>query len=223
MTTFESEASIEEKLIHQLVEGESQWTFRGDIHTFDDLWNNFRKILIQNNKEIFDEHPLTDSEFQQVQNQLRFPTFYDAAQWLMGENGIVRVSIQREDAELGTVYPVVFKRADVAGGSSVYEVVHQIEFDRQEKMNRDRRGDVTLLINGLPMIQIELKNRSHPYREASIRLRSTSRKGLSATFTRRSRCSSSPMPPIRAILPRPAKATSMKSSCRHGSMRITSQ
>ena len=35
MTTFESEASIEEKLIHQLVEGESQWTFRGDIHTFD--------------------------------------------------------------------------------------------------------------------------------------------------------------------------------------------
>ena len=33
-------------------------------------------------------------------------------------------------------------------------------------MNRDRRGDVTLLINGLPMIQIELKNRSHPYREA---------------------------------------------------------
>ena len=166
MTTFESEASIEEKLIQQLVEGESQWTFRGDIHTFDDLWNNFRKILIQNNKEIFDEHPLTDSEFQQVQNQIRFPTFYDAAKWLMRENGIVRVTIQREDAELGKVYPVVFKRADVAGGSSVYEVVHQIEFDRQEKMNRDRRGDVTLLINGLPMIQIELKNRSHPYREA---------------------------------------------------------
>lgn len=80
MTTFESEASIEEKLIQQLVEGKSQWTFRGDIHTFDDLWNNFRKILIQNNKEIFDEHPLTDSEFQQVQNHLRFPTFYDAAQ-----------------------------------------------------------------------------------------------------------------------------------------------
>ena len=119
MTSFESEASIEDKLIKQLVEGESQWTFRGDIHTFDDLWNNFRKILIQNNKEIFDEHPLTDSEFQQVQNQIRFPTFYDAAKWLMGENGIVRVTIQREDAEQRKAYPVVFKRADVAGGYSV--------------------------------------------------------------------------------------------------------
>lgn len=178
MTTFESEASIEEKLIQQLVEGESQWTFRGDIHTFDDLWNNFRKILIQNNKEIFDEHPLTDSEFQQVQNQIRFPTFYDAAKWLMGENGIVRVTIQREDAELGKVYPVVFKRADVAGGSSVYEVVHQIEFDRQEKMNRDRRGDVTLLINGLPMIQIELKNRSHPYMEAFHQIKKYLKEGV---------------------------------------------
>lgn len=178
MTTFESEASIEDKLIKQLVEGESQWTFRGDIHTFDDLWNNFRKILIQNNKEIFDEHPLTDSEFQQVQNQIRFPTFYDAAKWLMGENGIVRVTIQREDAELGKVYPVVFKRADVAGGSSVYEVVHQIEFDRQEKMNRDRRGDVTLLINGLPMIQIELKNRSHPYMEAFHQIKKYLKEGV---------------------------------------------
>ncbi len=71
--------------------------------------------------------------------------------------------IQREDASLGRVYPVVFKRADIAGGSSVYEVVHQIRFLRKETMNRNRRGDVTLLINGLPMIHIELKNRSHPY------------------------------------------------------------
>ncbi|MBS6256012.1 type I restriction endonuclease subunit R [Megasphaera massiliensis] len=163
MTSFESEASIEEKLIRQLTEGKSQWTFRDDIRSFDDLWDNFRRILVQNNKEIFDAHPLTDNEFLQVQNQLRFTSFYDAAVWLIGENGVVRVMIQREDASLGRVYPVVFKRADIAGGSSVYEVVHQIRFLRKEAMNRDRRGDVTLLINGLPMIHIELKNRSHPY------------------------------------------------------------
>lgn len=166
MASFESELSIENQLIHQLTKEKSQWTLREDIHTFQDLWNNFRGILVRNNKELFDEHPLTDNEFLQVQNQLRFPTFYDGAKWMLGENGIARVSIQREDASLGTVQPVVFKRVDIAGGSSVYEVVHQIEFERKEKMNRDRRGDVTLLINGLPMIHIELKNRSHPYREA---------------------------------------------------------
>lgn len=178
MTSFESEESIENKLIAQLSEGESQWTFRKDIRTFDDLWANFRNILIQNNKEIFDEHPLTDLEFQQVQNQLRFPTFYDAARWLIGENGVVRVHIQREDASLGTVYPVVFKRADIAGGSSVYEVVHQLSFDRRDAMNRDRRGDVTLLINGLPMIHIELKNRSHPYMEAFNQIKKYLKEGV---------------------------------------------
>lgn len=166
MTGFESELSIENHLIHQLTEEKSQWTLREDIHTFQDLWANFRRILVLNNKELFDAHPLTDNEFLQVQNQLRFPTFYDGAKWMLGENGIARVTIQREDASLGTIHPVVFKRVDIAGGSSVYEVVHQIEFERKEHMNRDRRGDVTLLINGLPMIHIELKNRSHPYKEA---------------------------------------------------------
>lgn len=102
MTSFESEASIEEKLIRQLTEGKSQWTFRDDIRSFDDLWDNFRRILVQNNKEIFDAHPLTDNEFLQVQNQLRFTSFYDAAVWLIGENGVVRVMIQREDASLGS-------------------------------------------------------------------------------------------------------------------------
>jgi type I restriction enzyme R subunit len=174
----EPEYSIEARLIKQLIEGESQWTFREDIRTFQDLWDNFRRILVQNNKDIFDEHPLTDYEFLQVQNQLRFSTFYDAAKWLMGENGVASIDILREDAKLGTVHPVVFRRADVAGGSSVYEVVHQIEFDRKEKMNRDRRGDVTLLINGLPMIHIELKSRSHPYMEAFNQIKKYLKEGI---------------------------------------------
>ncbi len=175
---MEPEASIENHLIKQLIKGESQWTFRDDLRTFQDLWNNFRHILVQNNKDIFGEHPLTDNEFLQVQNQLRFSSFYDAAQWLMGENGVARVEIQREDASLGTIHPMVFKRVDIAGGSSVYEVVHQIQFPRKEAMDRNRRGDVTLLINGLPMIHIELKNRAHPYMEAFNQIKKYLKEGV---------------------------------------------
>lgn len=178
MTAFEPELNIEEHLIQQLTEKQSQWTLRDDIRTMEDLWENFRRILVLNNKELFDEHPLTDLEFLQIQDQLRFPIFYDAAKWLMGENGIARLRVQREDAALGTVYPVVFKRVDIAGGSSVYEVVHQIEFPRKEQMNRDRRGDVTLLINGLPMIHIELKNRHHPYKEAFNQIKKYLKEGV---------------------------------------------
>lgn len=175
---FEAEAVIEDKLIQQLVHGESQWTLREDLKTVDDLWQNFKDILVRHNKELFDQHPLTDEEFKQVQNQLKFSSFYDAAKWLTGENGIARVSIVREDASLGTVRPIVFKRSDVAGGSSVYEVVHQIKFDKKEEGNRNRRSDVTLLINGLPMIHIELKNRNHSYMEAFYQIQKYMKEGV---------------------------------------------
>ena len=55
----------------------------------------------------------------------------------------------------------------IAGGSSVYEVINQysaLKTDDDSKLPaRDRRFDVTLLINGLPMIHIELKNKQHSY------------------------------------------------------------
>lgn len=178
MINFEGELHIEDSLIKQLTEEKSQWTLKKDIHTVEDLWNNFRDILVRHNKEIFDQNPLTDNEFKQVQNQLRFPTSYDAAKWLMGENGIARVKIVREDASLGVVRPVVFKRADIAGGSTVYQVVHQIQVEKLSKIYPNRRGDVTLLMNGLPMIHIELKNRNHPYMDAFRQIKKYLKEGV---------------------------------------------
>lgn len=47
----ELEAVIEEQLIEQLCHGVSQWTYRPDIRTEEQLWDNFKYILTQNNKE----------------------------------------------------------------------------------------------------------------------------------------------------------------------------
>ena len=82
----ELEQTIEEKLIKQLTEGKSQWTYRPDLNDENKLWENIRQILERGNKEQLDGQPLTDKEFEQVKNQLSFPTFYDAAKWLAGEN-----------------------------------------------------------------------------------------------------------------------------------------
>ena len=62
----ELEKVIEDKLIEQLVFGESQWTYREDLKTEEDLWQNFRYILEQNNKARLDGQPLSDAEFEQV-------------------------------------------------------------------------------------------------------------------------------------------------------------
>lgn len=163
---FSSEAELEQNLIKQLISGKSQWTYRDDLHTEDDLWKNFREKLEYNNKDVLNGVLLTEQEFQQVKNQLHFSNFYEAAKWLAGENGIAKVQVQREDATLGTIRLKVINRADIAGGMSSYEVINQFESDKRSSSDRNRRFDVTLLINGLPMIHIELKNRRHPFMEA---------------------------------------------------------
>lgn len=163
---FDDELKLEKDLINQLVTDKGQWTYEPSIKTHEDLWNNFRRILETNNKSVLADYPLTDSEFRQIQNAMTFSSFYEAGKFLVGENGIAKVSVQREDASLGTVRLVVFKREDVAGGSSVYQVINQFVAPKTMGLDRDARFDVTLLINGIPLIQIELKKRSVSHMDA---------------------------------------------------------
>ena len=160
----ELESVIEKKLIEQLIYGDSQWTYREDLKTEEDLWANFKYILEQNNKDRLNGERLSDAEFEQVKNQLQFSSFYKAGEWLVGENGKVQVHVQRDMERL---HLVVMNHEHIAGGSSVYEVINQYNaLKTDENSNaamRDRRFDVTLMINGLPMIHIELKNKQHSY------------------------------------------------------------
>ncbi len=160
----ELESVIEQKLIEQLVYGDSQWVYRKDLKTEQDLWANFKYILEQNNKERLNGKNLSDAEFEQVKNQLQFSSFYKAGEWLVGENGKVQVHVQRDTERL---HLVVMNHEHIAGGSSVYEVINQysaLQTDEDHAQPaRDRRFDVTLMINGLPMIHIELKNKQHSY------------------------------------------------------------
>jgi len=164
ITMPELEAIIEQKLIEQLVYGDSQWTYREDLKTEEDLWANFKYILEQNNKDRLNGENLSDSEFEQVKNQLQFSSFYKAGEWLVGENGKAMVHVQRDTERL---HLVVMNHEHIAGGSSVYEVINQYSALRTDENSsapaRDRRFDVTLMINGLPMIHIELKNKQHSY------------------------------------------------------------
>lgn len=163
---MEQENVLEQNLIDQLTHGESQWTLRDDIKNEDDLWNNFFEILSRSNKDVLKDAPLTDNEKAIIKSKIIHPTFYKSAEWLAGVNGEVRLQIQRDNTKLGTADFVVINNNNIAGGNSVYEVVHQIQFHKRREVDRNRRGDVTLLINGLPMIHIELKNRTHSPKEA---------------------------------------------------------
>lgn len=169
------ELEFERDLINQLTKGESQWVYRPDLNSEEKLWNNFFEKLEENNVRVLADHPLTHSEKNQIKNQLNFVNFYEAAKWIAGENGIAKVQVQREDAGLGTIRLEVLWRNNVAGGKSSYEVVHQVMTGGEGI--RQRRGDVSLLINGLPLIQIELKSRSHTYMDAFRQISKCDREG----------------------------------------------
>lgn len=175
---YRSEESFEIQLIEQLTQGDSQWSFRKDLNNEQKLWDNFFEKLEQNNVPELDGHPLTSQEKQQIKNQLNFTSYYSGAQWLVGENGIAKVEVRREDASLGTIRLSVIWRDNIAGGKSSYEVVRQVQRDKKMRLDRDRRFDVTLLINGLPMIQIELKNRQHAFMDAFRQIKKYDREGM---------------------------------------------
>ncbi|UOY88119.1 type I restriction endonuclease subunit R [Bacillus glycinifermentans] len=153
------EAQVERRLIEVLGEGHNQWNYRPDLKSEEDLWQNLRQKITQNNLSEIGEHPITDKEFDTIKTELlsKTQTPFDAAKWLKGENGIARITIEREDVSLGSMSLVLYSNQDIGGGISTYEVVHQIAKQKANLDGRDRRFDVTLLINGLPIVQIELK------------------------------------------------------------------
>ncbi|MGL5041676.1 MAG: type I restriction endonuclease subunit R [Culicoidibacterales bacterium] len=158
-TEYNNEAKIEARLIEVLGEGHNQWTYRSDIKSEQGLWDNLRQKINQNNLSELGEELLTDLEFERVKTTLLTHTSspYEAAKWLKGESGIAKISIEREDNSHGKISLTLYSNKDIGGGRSTYEVVNQIAKQRGQEMGRDRRFDVTLLINGLPIVQIELK------------------------------------------------------------------
>ncbi|PPA83593.1 deoxyribonuclease [Brevibacillus laterosporus] len=153
------EAEVERRLIEVLGDGHNQWNYRPDLTSEEDLWKNLRQKITQNNLSEIGDHPISDKEFDTIKTELlsKIKTPFDAARWLKGENGIARISIEREDVSLGSMSLVLYSNQDIGGGISTYEVVHQIAKQKANVDDRDRRFDVTLLINGLPIVQIELK------------------------------------------------------------------
>ena len=140
------------------------WKYEPTIKTTEALWDNFRKILYQLNQNQLTK-PLSDTEFKQVQkviNELYTP--YQAGQFLYGINGVSQLEVDLDDGR--HVFLTVFDQKQIGAGNTVYQVVSQVKREPQIAGRPERRFDTTLLINGLPIIQIEEKSVKHHVDEA---------------------------------------------------------
>lgn len=159
---LEFEAEVIEHLTH--IGGVKQWQYMPEIKTTEQLWQNFKKILEQNNQARLD-YPLSPTEFAQIKKIISsFTNPYQAGQFLYGINGVSEIEVDLDNGK--HVFLTVFDQSQVGGGNTVYQVVNQIERPKVVDGKKDRRFDVTLLINGLPIVQIELKKSMHSANEA---------------------------------------------------------
>jgi type I restriction enzyme, R subunit len=129
--------------------------------TEKDLLANWASILYDNNRSVdrLGDYSLTDGEMQQIVEQitsLRTP---------LKLNGFINgktVSITRDNPQdilhFGREVSLkIYDRREIAAGQSRYQIVKQPQFPTKSKILSDRRGDLILLINGMPVIHIELK------------------------------------------------------------------
>ena len=178
---FNSEAEFEEAVVAQLQR--NGWKNGILKHpTEQDLLDNWAEILFANNKEKdrLNDAPLTSGEMQQIIEQIT------ALRTPMRLNGFINgrtVTIKRDNEDDALhfgkeVSLYIYDRLDIAGGRSTYQIAQQPHFATKSKMLNQRRGDLMLLINGMPVIHMELKRSGIPVSQACTQIEKYSREGV---------------------------------------------
>ena len=136
----------------------------------EDLLKNWAKILYDNNRSVdrLGDYPLTESEMEQILEQIRaLKTPLKLNEFI---NGTISIKRDNPDDKLHFEKEISLKlydRKEIAGGQSKYQIVRQPKFKVHSTIfNKTRRGDLMLLINGMPLIHIELKRSNVPVSEA---------------------------------------------------------
>lgn len=147
---IQSEAELEKNLIKQLV---SQGYEKINIRNEEELNLNFKKQLELHNKKVLNDNTLTDKEFEKIMIHLSGGSIFDKAKKLRDQ-----FQLLRDNDEI--VYIQFFDSKDWC--CNKFQVTNQITMEGKYK----NRYDVTILINGLPLVQIELKRRGIELKEA---------------------------------------------------------
>lgn len=146
--SYQSEAELEKLLIQQLQEQDYEYV---TIPDYDALTANFREQFCRFNAEKLGTS-LSDKEWDRIMNHVSGKTVYESAKILRD-----KYVLERDD---GSKVYTSFISSDHT--KNIWQVTNQTT-----KVGKyTNRYDVTILVNGLPLIQIELKRRGLDVREA---------------------------------------------------------
>lgn len=180
---YDKETSFEEAVITVLKQ--HGWDDADGVlryPTEQDLLENWAKILFQNNADIdrLNGCPLTQGEMAQVIEQI------ETLKTPLALNGFINgktVAITRDNPNdplhLGKEVSLkIYDRQEIAAGQSRYQIAQQPIYPAKSKILNDRRGDLCLLINGMPVIHIELKRSGIPVSQAAGQIEKYAHEGV---------------------------------------------
>lgn len=136
-----------------------------------DLIENWRQILskINNGIDCLNGCPLTEGEMQQVLQQvrdLRSPLRLNS-EFINGKSVSIIRDNQDDHLHFGkTVSLIVYDKQKIGSNDTIYQIARQPKFITNSQILGERRGDFTLLINGMPLIHVELKRSGIPVKNA---------------------------------------------------------
>ena len=182
--SFNKEADFEQALIDLLkTKGWEDKVLKN--YTEAELIRNWADILFENNRGIdrLNDFPLTEGEMQQIIEQI------ETLKTPLRLNGFINggsVAIIRDNpddtAHFGKEVSLkIYERREIAAGQSRYQIAQQPKFPTKSKIMNDRRGDLMLLINGMPVIHIELKKSGVPVSQASNQIEKYSTRIITST------------------------------------------
>ena len=173
------ELNFESDLIEMLLK--SGWGNVIKNPTPKDLEDNFRQIINENNiDKLGTNTQLTDGEFAQIMERINAFCITPVASnvFLNGKQVVIQSEIDRPHyRRQDEIYLSIFDPVEVAGGKSHYQIAEQPKFETSSQYN-DRRGDIMLLINGLPLIHIELKASGHELEEGVAQIQKYMNEGV---------------------------------------------
>ncbi|WP_215740488.1 type I restriction enzyme subunit R domain-containing protein [Mesomycoplasma hyorhinis] len=141
------------------------------------LIENWKEIIYFRNRGELKSIPLSDSEMEQILDKVnKRNTVGLKNQFIInGEVSITRdAGTPETNPDYGkTKYLNIFSKTDVNQGKTIYQIAQQVVDKRANK-----RFDIVLLINGIPVIQIELKGKNNYAIDALGQIRSYHKAGV---------------------------------------------
>ena len=166
MGSYESESKLEDRMIDQLRKQGYQYV---EINDVNELEKNFREQVNLHNRGELNFKDLSDKEFERLMVKISGKGIFQSAKELRQKQ-----DIQRDDGSV--VYIELFNTKDWCRNN--FQVTHQTTVEGKYT----NRYDVTILINGLPLVQIELKRRGIDMKEAFNQIKRYKRHSYSGLY-----------------------------------------